>query len=97
MSDRGVDKFLSASRGIFRDLLNTLAADLDVHVRHISIAYVWDEQDRAFGWRVGINLDETMAYAFDSDMVNAIEKLAHGWKRIRAGESIIEDTAHRVH
>jgi len=88
-----VSAFLRAAGSVLRDTLNKLAADLDVHPSHISIGYTYDAKTSAFGWRVAIEMghatNRSRAYAFDPDLLVAIERMIVGFRRIESGESIL--------
>lgn len=74
-----------------RDTVTSLAADLDIHPRHVSIAYTFDEKEKSFGWRVAVEIAGTRLYAFDADMLAAVEQLVDGYKRIKDGEEVVDE------
>lgn len=90
-----VEAFLRGMNTILRDTLATLAADLDVQPSRVSIAFTYDDKTRSFGYRVGVRHPETnvLAYAFDPDMLKAVDELADGWRRLKRGEVVVDDEA----
>lgn len=86
------DQFMRVSSSIMRDMLNALAADIDVHPRHLSIAYTYDDQTSAFGWRVMVDMERARVYAFGPGLVESIEQLAQGFKRMTVDADATADT-----
>ena len=85
-----VEAFLRAASSIMRDTVTSLAADLDMHPRHVSIGYTYDEKEKSFGWRVAIEKDGTRMYAFHREMLDAIEQLVDGVRRADEGEQVVD-------